>query len=72
MNNDRQNGFFPFHFAQRIQIHVHVDRKVFFQQRIAFLFGAERLREILESPQPIILPLIMYEHSFDVSIFILF
>ena len=40
-------------------------------QRIVFLFGPAALREVLDAPHPIILPLIMYEHSFDVTIFIL-
>lgn len=72
MNNSPQRNLFPFRFVRHIQIHVHIDRKIFFQQRIVFLFGAERLREILESPDPIILPFLMYEHSFDMYVFILF
>ena len=70
-----ENGgirFTPFHLTQRIQINVHVDRKVFYQQRLVYMFGPQRLREILESPLPVIIPLILYEHSFDVNVFILF
>ena len=70
-----ENGgirFTPFHLTQRIQINVHVDRKVFYQQRLVYMFGLQRLREILESPLPVIIPFILYEHSFDVNVFILF
>ena len=60
------------HLTQRIQINVHVDRKIFYQQRIVFMFGPRRLREILESPLPVVIPMINYENSFDVHVFILF
>ena len=56
---------------QGITIHLHIDRKIFFQQRIVSLFGAERLGEILESPHPFILPIIHYHHSCNIHIFIL-
>ena len=64
--------FHQFHWVHAIRINVHIDRKIFYQQRIVFLFGAERLREILVSPDPIILPILDYTVSFDVHIFILF
>ena len=70
-----ENGgyqFTPFHMTQRIQINVHVDRKIFYHQRLAFMFGPQQLREILEFPLPVIIPFILYEHSFDVNVFILF
>ena len=70
MNN--ANVFTPFHATQRIRVNVHVDRKIFFMQRIALMFGVEVLREILESPLPFVIPLINYETSFDVHVFILF
>ena len=71
---DNHNGpqFIPFHLTQRIQINVHVDREIFYQQRIVFMFGPRRLREILESPLPVVIPMINYENSFDVHVFILF
>ena len=72
MNNQGRPPFLPFHLVQRISINVHVDMKVFYQQRIVFMFGLERLREILESPLPIIIPIISYETSFDVHIFVIF
>ena len=70
-----ENGgirFTPFHMTQRIQINVHIDRKLFYQQRIVLMFGPERLREILLSPLPMIIPMIHYKNSFDVHVFILF
>lgn len=69
MNNE--HIFFPFDFTQHIRINVCISRKIHFQQRIVLLFGPERLGEILRSPNPVILPLIDYNLSFDVHIFIL-
>ena len=64
--------FHPFHWRHTIRINVHVDRKIFLQQSIVFLFGDEILREILESPNPIILSIVDYAHLFvDVHVFIL-
>ena len=70
--NPLEVQFQPFHWVHAIRVNVHIDRKIFFQQRIVFLFGAAKLREILVSPNPIILPIIDYSVSFDVHIFILF
>ena len=72
MNNPERPPFLPFHATQRIRINVHVDRKIFYYQRIVFMFGPERLREIVESPLPFIILMISYETSFDVHVFILF
>ena len=47
-------------------------QKIFFHQRIVYMFGLERLGEILESPLPIIIPIIKYELSFDITILILY
>ena len=63
--------FFPFHFTQQINVRVTISRKIHFMQRIVHLFGPEVLGEVLSSPNPVILPLILYENSFDVAIFIL-
>ena len=54
-----------------ITVFIHIDRKVFFQQRLVSLFGAERLGEIINSPHPFILPLINYHNSCNIYIFIL-
>ena len=73
MNHDPLRGaFFPFHFTRSIRINVHVDFKVFYQQRIVFMFGPKKLHDILASPNPVIIPMIHYENSFDVHIFVLF
>ena len=62
---------FPLDFTQHIRINICISQKIHFQQCIAFLFGVEALGEILRSPPPIILPLIDYDTSFDVHVFIL-
>ena len=72
MNNDDGPRFLRFHRTQRIQINVHVDRKIFFQQRIVFMFGPQVLGEILASPLPVVIPMIHYKHSFDMHVFTLF
>ena len=56
---------------QRIMINIWISRKIHFQQRIVCLFGPERLREIMLSPEPVILPLFDYNMSFDMSVVIL-
>ena len=72
-NQDNQDApiFNPFHFVQHINVRVCISRKMHFMQRIVFLFGPERLGEILASPEPVILPLINYHTSFNVHVFIL-
>ncbi len=72
MNNQQRPPFFQFYSTQRICINIHVDRKIFYQQRIVFMFGPDRLGEILASPLPVIIPIINYETSFDVHVFVLF
>ena len=54
-----------------IRIQIRIDHKMFFQQRIVALLGAQTLAEVLASPHPFILPLIHYHNSCDVYIFIL-
>ena len=70
-HNPHRGNFFHFHSVQSIRVNIWISRKIHFQQRIVFLFGPERLREILLSPDPIILPLIDYNFSFDVNVVIL-
>ena len=64
-------AFNTFHLTQSISVRVTVSRKIHFMQRIVFLFGPAALREVLESPHPVILPFLMYENSFDVHVYIL-
>ena len=68
-NPIRQNE--PYQFVPFTSIHVVLSCKIFFQQRLALTFGADRLAEINASPQPFLLPLLDYSHTFDVYIFIL-
>ena len=60
-----------FHLTQQVNVRVIVSKKVHFMQRIVFLFGPAALREVLETPHPINLPFMMYEHSFDVYVYVL-
>ena len=72
MNNQGRPPFLPFHLTQRIVVNVHVDRKLFYNQLIVSMFGPEKLGEVLASPSPVIIPVINYERSFDIHVFILF
>ena len=45
--------------------------KMFFQQRMVAMFGLKRMQEVMASNEPFIMPLIYYQHSFDIYIFIL-
>ena len=62
---------YPFQAVRHIKINVWIDRKIFYQQRIVYLFGVEALTEVMNSPDPIILPILNYHLGFDVSIIIL-
>ena len=62
----------PYQHSPYLCITVIVGMKVFHQQRIASLLGAERLGEILRSPDPCILPVLEYERTRDVYILVLF
>ena len=55
-----------------IKIQLRIDRKIFFQQRIVSLLGAERMGDVMRSPHPFILPIINYHTSCNIYIFILF
>ena len=73
MNNNHNPFPHGLPFApQRLQlVRIVIDNKIFYQQKMTELFGRERVREINESDQPFILPLINYRTNFDVIIFIL-
>ena len=62
---------FDFHFGINFSVRVIISRKIHFMQRIVSLFGPVALKEILEAPHPVILPFMLYEHSFDVFVYIL-
>ena len=72
MNQTNGAQFLQFHPSQRIRINIHVDRKIFYQQRIVYMFGPQVLGEILASPLLVVIPMINYKTSFDVHVFILF
>ena len=63
--------FNHFTLTRAVNIHVIVDRKIHYMQRIVFLFGPEALGQMMNTPHPVVIPLIMYEHGFDVYVFIL-
>ena len=73
-NNGPYEGplFQPFDLTQHINVQVCISKKIHFMQRIVFMFGSESLNAAMASPNPIIVPLIHYNTSFDVHIFILF
>ena len=60
-----------FHLTQKIKLCVIISSKIHLMQYIVFLFEPIAVREILEAPHPVIIPFMMYEHSFDVFVYIL-
>ena len=52
-------------------IHILIGTKLCFQAYLRRLFGEARLAIINASVAPFILPVVYYQHSFDVFIFIL-
>ena len=54
--------FNTFHLTHQVNILVFISRKVHFMQHIVFFFGPAALREVLDAPNPIILPFMMYEN----------
>ena len=71
-NPPRGHVFHPFTLTQHILIRVTVSLKIHLMQRIVFLFGPAALEQVMQSPNPVILPLLFYEHGFDVDVFVLF
>ena len=63
--------FNRFHLTQLINVWVIISRKVHFMQRIVLLFGPKALREVMDTPHPVIIPFMMYENSFDVYVYVL-
>ena len=63
--------FNRFTLTQSINVRVIIDRKIHYMQRIVFLFGPAALAEVMRAQHPIIIPFTMYEHGFDVFIYIL-
>ena len=63
--------FNRFHLSRNINVRVIVDRKIFFMQRIVSLFGPAGLDQIMQAQHPVIIPFVLYEHGFDVYVYIL-
>lgn len=63
--------FNHFQLTQHISINIIVSHKIHFMQRIVHLFGPSTLDQVMEAPHHVILPLLLYEHGFNVNIFIL-
>ena len=70
-NPPRGPIFHPFQLTQPVLIRVTISLKIHFMQRIIFLFWPEALERVMQSPNPVILPLLSYEHGFDVELFVL-
>ena len=62
----------PFRPIARQAVHIIISTKFRFQRTILSLFGPLRLAAINTSVNPFILPMIKYNISFDVYIFVLF
>lgn len=71
MNRLIQDGM-PLQRNMQLKVVVMAALKVHFQQQIVMNFGAARLREILDSPDPFILPILDYRITWDVVILVLF
>ena len=63
--------FNRFHLSQNINVRVIADRKIDFMQRIVSLFGPVALDQVMQALHPIIIPFVLYEHGFDVYVYIL-
>ena len=63
--------FNQFHLSQNINVRVIISRKIHFMQRIVFFFGLAALDQVMQAPHPVIIPFVMYEHRFDVFVYIL-
>ena len=60
-----------FHLSQNINVRVIISRKIHFMQRIVSLFGPAALDQEMQVPHPVIIPFVLYEHEFDVFVYIL-
>ena len=60
-----------FHLSQNINVRVIISRKIHFMQRIVQLLRLVVLDQVLNTPNPVILPLLPYELGLDVHIYIL-
>ena len=63
--------FHTFQLTQHINVRITISKKIHFMQHIVKLFGLVVLGQVLNSPNPVILPLLPYELGLDVHIYIL-
>ena len=63
--------FNRFYLSQSINVRVIVDRIFFFMQRIVSLFGPAALDQVMQAQHPVIIPFVLYEHGFDIYVYIL-
>ena len=63
--------FHPFQLTQRINVRITISKKIHFMNCIVQFFGPAMLGQVLNSPNPVILPLLPYELGLDVHIYIL-
>ena len=62
--------FNHFQLTQIISISITIIHKIHFMQCIVHLFGPAALDQVMAAPHPVILPLLLYVHGFNVNIFI--
>ena len=60
-----------FNFMQHTSNCVIAKKKIHFMQCKVHVCGPNALHQLMLSPHPVILPLLLYEHVFDVNIFVL-
>lgn len=70
MNQEELHG--PLRPITRQAVHIIVSTKLRFQRVIRRIFGPHRLAAVNASVDPFILPIIRYDLSLDVYIFVLF
>ena len=61
----------PYMYAQEIKIHIRVSRKFHFLSQLCDLVGVDALRGVLESPTPIIYPLLQRGVVWEIFVFVL-
>ena len=62
--------FNRFHLSRNINVRVIVDIIFFFMQRIVSLFGPVALDQVMQAQHPVVIPFVLYEHGFDVYVYI--
>ena len=63
--------FNRFPLSQNINVRVIISGKIHFMQRIVSLFGPAALDQVMQAQHLVIIPFVLYEHGFDVYVYIL-